>query len=185
MGNQENQDIKAEKSTPPECDETQELVTESLSEGNGAGEGEESEFKKRYFYLAAEMDNLTKRFQREKEGIIKFSNEKLLIDLLDVMDNFDRTISAIGLDSDPKVKNITVGIQMVRLQFVEVLKRYGLAEIEAIGKKFDPNFHDAVAKRFEEGKEDDEILEEYQKGYLLNGRLIRAARVAVCSVESH
>ena len=69
---------------------------------------------------------------------------------------------------------------MVRKQFLDVLTSNGLERIESVGQKFDPNFHEALAQQPAEGKEDDEILMEYQRGYILNGRLLRAAKVIVC-----
>lgn len=136
-------------------------------------------FKDKYFYLAAEFENARKRFDREKEQMLKFGNDKILTNLLDVVDNFDRTLSMIGNDQDEKVKNICVGLEMVRTQFLDTLKKFGLEPVESIGKIFDPNFHEAMGTQVAEGKEDQEIIIEYQKGYVLNGRLLRAAKVIV------
>lgn len=140
---------------------------------------EEEDFKAKYLYLAAEMENTRRRFEREKESLIKFGNEKVLSGLLDVVDNLDRTIEAVVNEEDEKVKNIVTGIEMVRNQFLETLKNNGLKEVEALGKEFDPNFHEALAQQPAEGKEDQEILSVFQKGYILNGRLLRAAKVIV------
>ncbi|GAB4016316.1 MAG: hypothetical protein Fur0010_16040 [Bdellovibrio sp.] len=136
-------------------------------------------FKDKYFYLAAEFENARKRFEREKEQMLKFGNDKILTNLLEVVDNFDRTLSMIGNDQDEKVKNICVGLQMVRTQFLDTLKKFGLEPVESLGKTFDPNFHEAMGTQAAEGKEDQEIIIEYQKGYMLNGRLLRAAKVIV------
>ena len=86
---------------------------------------------------------------------------------------------AIANDEDEKIKNIYVGIDMVKKQFSDVLLGNGLTEVESIGKIFDPNFHEAMAQQPAEGKENDEIISEFQKGYILNGRLIRAAKVII------
>lgn len=136
-------------------------------------------FKEKYFYLAAEFENARKRFDREKEQMLKFGNDKILTNLLDVVDNFDRTLSMIGNDQDEKVKNICIGLEMVRTQFLDTLKKFGLEPVESMGKIFDPNFHEAMGTQVAEGKEDQEIVLEYQKGYVLNGRLLRAAKVIV------
>jgi molecular chaperone GrpE len=169
-----------------------EVVTEVEAESSSASEEEgvepaldnvapivEEDFKSKFMYLAAEMENMRRRYEREKEGLIKFGNEKVLSGLLDVVDNLDRSIEAVVADEDEKIKNIVTGLDMVRNQFMEVLKNNGLKEVEALGKEFDPNFHEALAQQPSEGKDDQEILSVFQKGYILNGRLLRAAKVVV------
>ncbi len=140
---------------------------------------EEIDYKAKFYYLAADMENLKRRFQKEKSDLLNFGSEKILTDLVDVVDNFDRTVDALSSDEDEKVKNIVIGIEMVRKQFVDVLEKSGLSLITSLGKEFDPNFHEAVGKEADETKEDMEIIKEYQKGYMLNGRLLRASKVVV------
>lgn len=137
------------------------------------------EFKSKYYYLAAELENLRKRHQRELDNLLKYGNEKVLGDLLEVVDNLERTLGAIAGDEDEKVKNIFIGIEMVNKQFYEALTKHGLTPIESIGKPFDPNFHEAMSTVEEEGKESSVVVQEYQKGWMLNGRLLRAAKVIV------
>lgn len=146
---------------------------ETLKEGN--------DFKAKYYYLAAEVENMRKRFEREKESLLKFGNEKVLSGLVGVIDNFDLTVNALKNDNDDKVQNIVKGIDMIRTQFLDVLKQNGLSEVESLGKIFDPNFHEAVAQAPAEGKRDQEIITEYQRGFTLNGRLLRAAKVVVAN----
>ena len=141
----------------------------------------EEDFKAKYYYLAAEFDNMKKRFEREKENLLKFGNEKVLSNLVGVVDNFDLTVGALKNDNDDKVQNIVKGIDMIRNQFLDVLKQSGLTQVESLGKVFDPNFHEAVAQQPAPGKEEQEIITEYQRGYLLNGRLLRAAKVVVAN----
>lgn len=145
---------------------------------------EEIDYKSKFFYLAAEFENTKKRFERERENIVKYGSERLLSSLLDVVDNLDRSLAAIKLDQDEKVKNICVGIDMVRNQFIEVLKKNGLTQIESIGKTFDPNFHEAMCEKEVEGKNVSEIIEEFQKGYILNGRLLRASKVIIAKAPA-
>lgn len=146
---------------------------ETLKEGN--------DFKAKYYYLAAEVENMRKRFEREKESLLKFGNEKVLSGLVGVIDNFDLTVNALKNDNDDKVQNIVKGIDMIRTQFLDVLRQNGLSEVESLGKIFDPNFHEAVAQAPAEGKRDQEIITEYQRGFTLNGRLLRAAKVVVAN----
>ena len=140
---------------------------------------EEEDFKSKYLYLAAEMENMKRRFERERENFLKYGNEKILSALIEVVDNFDRSIEALNDDKDEKIVNIRVGIEMVRTQFLDVLKHHGLEAVQALGQEFDPNFHEAIGQQPTEGKKDQEVVQEYQKGYLLNGRLLRAAKVIV------
>ena len=144
---------------------------------------EEESFKEKFFYLAAEMQNLQKRFDKEKQDLLKYGNEKILSGLLEVLDNFDRTLGFIKNDEDHKVKNIVVGIEMIAKQFFDLLERNGLKKVEALGKQFDPNFHEALGEEACEGKENGEIIKVQQEGYELNGRLLRAAKVTVCKNE--
>ena len=141
----------------------------------------EEDFKAKYYYLAAEFENARKRFEREKENLIKFSNDKILTSLINVVDNFDLTVNALRSDNDEKVQNIVRGIDMIRNQFLDVLKSNGLAQVDSLGKQFDPNFHEAVAQAPAPEKENQEVITEYQRGYVLNGRLLRAAKVVVAN----
>lgn len=142
---------------------------------------EEIDYKAKYFYIAAEMDNYRKRMEREKENLLKYGNERVLNDLLQVVDNFERTVDMLKGDQDAKVKNIVTGLNMVTKQFLDTLTKHGLTPVDSIGKDFDPNFHEAMAQEYAEGKKPNEIIKEFQKGYTLNGRLIRAAKVVVAS----
>lgn len=161
-------------------DDDQSAEPNPEAEENTDVPAEEEGFKEKFYYLAAEMENMKKRFAREKDGIVKYGTEKILNGLLPVIDNLDRTLQAIATDeADDKLKNIVTGIEMVRDQFLETLKQNGLEPVESIGKSFDPNFHEALAQQPAEGKEDMEIIAEYEKGYILNGRLLRAAKVVV------
>ncbi len=164
--------------------ETQEIkeelheIKDELDEARKS-ETESEDFKSKFFYVAAEMENMKKRFEREKSNLVKFGNEKVLSELLDVVDNLDRTVDAIANDEDEKIKNIFQGIEMVRNQFLSTLKGNGLEKIEALGEIFDPNFHEAMAQQPAEGKQDQEVIQVFQHGYSLNGRLLRAAKVVI------
>ncbi|MCK5073337.1 MAG: nucleotide exchange factor GrpE [Bacteriovoracaceae bacterium] len=142
-------------------------------------EEEKEDYKSKYFYLAAELDNQRKRMHREKENLIKYGNEKILRSLIEVMDNFDHTIDALQDEVDEKSKNIMTGVAMIRKQFLDVLDKNGLESIESIGKMFDPNFHEAMAGQPVPDKKEGEVITEYRKGYILNGRLLRPSRVIV------
>lgn len=140
---------------------------------------EQVDYKEKYYYLAAEMQNMQRRFDKEKESLLKFGSEKILKDLLDVVDNFERTLGFIKDDEDEKVKNIAVGIDMIKKQFIETLGKHGLQQVQAMGEVFDPNYHEAMAQQPAEDKKEMEIIQVHQNGYLLNERLLRPAKVVV------
>lgn len=172
----ENQTTESEEIKVDNVEDIQQnQEKEDVAEQNPASE----DFKEKYYYLAAEMQNMQRRFDKEKENLLKYGSEKILRDLLDVVDNFERTIGFIKDDKDEKVKNLYVGLDMVNTQFTESLVKHGLKKVEAIGEKFDPNFHEALAQQPSDGKEDMEILQVHQDGYTLNERLIRPAKVVV------
>lgn len=152
---------------------------DELREEISAERKELEEFKNKFYYVAAEMENMKKRHERDMQQQLKFGNEKVLKGLLDVVDNLERTLTAIEGDEDDKVKNIYIGVNMVKSQFLEVLQTHGLEKVDALGKIFDPNFHEAMAQQPAEGKAADEVIQVYQNGYTLNGRLLRAAKVVV------
>lgn len=151
-------------------DNVEELKTENKEEDN---------YKEKYYYLAAEMQNMQRRFDKEKESLLKFGSEKILKDLLEVVDNFERTLGFIKNDEDEKVKNIVVGIEMITNQMISALEKHGLKQVEAMGKEFDPNFHEAMSTEAKEGVEDETITQVHQNGYTLNDRLLRPAKVTI------
>jgi molecular chaperone GrpE len=172
---EQNEDTKDEK-------KTEETTVEATNvEDINKDKKEEVDYKSKYFYVAAEMDNYRKRVEREKENLVKFGNERVMSDLLDVVDNFDRTIGMLKGDEDQKVKNLVIGLDMVQKQFLDTMGKHGLSQIQSLGKEFDPNFHEAVAQEYAEGTKPNEVIKEFQKGYSLNGRVIRASKVVVSS----
>jgi len=148
-----------------------------------------SEDVKKYFDLylrsQAEIENLKKRFQREREEFIKFANESLIKDLLNVLDNLERAIahSQEEVQSPDSLKALKEGVELTLKGMKDVLKKAGLEEIESLGKKFDPNYHHAVDEKADTSVEPGTVVEELQKGYMLNGRLIRPAMVVVSKKE--
>ncbi len=188
-GQVDQMETKVDQNDGETVSNSEEEVRELGAESSGAVDEERAtlqkeleslkQFKEKYYYLAAETENLKKRHQRERESLIKYGNDKILSSLIEVVDNLERTQDAIKNDEDDKIKNIFNGIEMVHRSFLSKLKESGLEQIESLGKKFDPNFHEAMAQHQLDGKENEEIIQEYQKGYILNGRLLRAAKVIV------
>jgi molecular chaperone GrpE len=170
----ENQELSKDENNDAQSEETEQTAEVELLHKK-----DEIDYKAKYYYQLAEMDNYRKRMEREKDNTLKYGNEKILGDMVEVVDNFERTIEMLKNDQDQKIKNIVTGLEMVRKQYLDVLAKNGLTQIESLGKIFDPNFHEAMAQEKIEGRKSQEIIKEYQKGYTLNGRLIRAAKVVI------
>ena len=177
---EQNVNTKDEKKTEPQ---EEKLTAEAAApeEVTKEEKKEEVDYKAKYFYIAAEMDNYRKRMEREKDNLVKYGNEKVLRDLLEVVDNFERTIGMLKGDQDQKVKNLVIGLDMIQKQFLDTMGKHGLTPILSVGKEFDPNFHEAIAQEYAEGKKPNEVIKEFQKGYTLNGRVMRASKVVVSS----
>lgn len=125
----------------------------------------------------AEMENFKKRMAREKEEFCKFANEGVLADLLPVLDNL-----GLALEHGRNVeacKDLTMGVEMTRKVFLDILKRHGLEPVGAPDEEFNPEFHEAVGQEEREDMEEGHVCQLLQQGYLLNGRLIRPAKVVV------
>jgi molecular chaperone GrpE len=125
---------------------------------------------------AADLDNYRKRAAREREEVQKFGAEKLLKDLLPVMDNLDRALASAPAD-DP----LADGVKMVRRIFEETLGRHGVEVVSALGKPFDPRLHEALAQLDAPDAEPGTVVAEHGRGFLLAGRLLRPALVAVAA----
>ena len=185
MGTEKTVEKKKEKreegpeaSSSPSEEKKAQTLEQDLESEKKEEEREREDFKSKYLYLAAELENQKKRFQKEREQLIKFGAEKILGDLLEVVDNLGRTLDAIERDEDEKVKNIVKGIDMVKKQFLDKLTRHGLSPVESLGKDFDPAFHEAMAQE-ESDQESNKVIGVFEEGYQLNGRLLRAAKVVV------
>ncbi len=158
------------------------LTEEQLLERLQEAEKRVEENYDRYLRLLAEFDNYKKRTAREKAETAKFCNEDIIRDLVPLIDNLDRAISQACNADD--FKSFRDGLDLVKQQTLACLKKHGIEEIEAVGKDFDPNFHEALYQV--EGEDlDNKIVAELEKGYLLHGRLLKAARVSVGRRKQH
>ena len=138
------------------------------------------EQKNQLLRLMADFDNFKKRTSAEKEEIVFFSNEALIIVLLPILDNFDRAMEhANGCEKEKVNEEFIKGFALIKKQFEDVLQKIGVCHTECLGKPFDPNFHEAVITKKVEGVEDGIVAEEMQKGYTFRGKLIRPSMVIV------
>ncbi|HBV88131.1 nucleotide exchange factor GrpE [Desulfosporosinus sp.] len=127
--------------------------------------------------LQAEFDNYRKRTQKEKTEIIKHSTERLVAELLPVLDNFERAASSA--QSNPDFNAFSQGVDMIYRQLQTALGKEGLKPIEAVGQPFDPNLHDAVLRVESDDHSENTVVEELQKGYYLKEKVLRPSMVKV------
>jgi molecular chaperone GrpE len=133
--------------------------------------------KDRCLRLNAEFENQRKRSQKEKEEFVKYANEKLIIELIDIMESLER-----GLENAKGSKNnekLIQGIELIYKQIKNVLEKNGLVQIKALGEKFDPYKHEAMMQSLSDDNEEGMILEEFARGYMLNNKVIRYSKVRV------
>ncbi len=135
-----------------------------------------------YVRAQADMDNLRKRFAKEKEDLAKYANETLVKQLLPVIDSLEKAIA--HAEADHSLAALREGVELTLKALTDVLKRAGLEEIKASGEPFDPRFHEAVSVQENQQAEPGVVLEELQKGYVLNERLIRPSLVVVSKASA-
>lgn len=133
----------------------------------------------RFVRLTADFDNFKKRAAREKQDAIKFANESLLEKLIPALDNFDMAMAAASANKESNTDSLRAGIGMVYNQLRGTLKDAGLEEIDATGKAFDPNLHEAVSQQETPDAAEGQVLQQLRKGYKLRERLLRPATVIV------
>jgi len=129
----------------------------------------------------AEFDNLKRRAEKEKSDYFKFALSEVFRDLLDVLDNFGRALQHLSNGDAAAGTDVHLGIEMISRQLGDVLKKFGLEEVPALGLPFDPNVHEAVVREETAETSAGTVLEVLQKGYLLNNRLLRPAKVKVAA----
>jgi len=131
----------------------------------------------RLLRLQAEFDNYKKRMVREKTEFLKFANESLLLEFLPVLDNLERALASARAEAAPSA--LADGIEMIVRLFLGTLEKFGVKPMDAAGKPFDPSLHQAVAQVEAPDGSENLVVDEIQKGYLLEGRVLRPAMVRV------
>ena len=135
------------------------------------------EQKERHLRLQADFDNYRKRVARERENVFNTALEDIMTQLLPIIDNFDRALDSFKSGNlEPEYYE---GLEMIYKEFITTLNKNGLSEIEALNCTFDPNIHHAVMKVDSEGDDENTIKEVFQKGYMLNNKVIRPSMVKV------
>ena len=163
---------EAEAAEESGAEETAEAGEDKAAEEEKKAEEQESE---RYMRLMAEFQNFKRRAAREKSDIHAYANEKIIGELLPVLDNFERALDTKSED----VEGYAKGMELIFTQLRTALEHAGLAEIPAMGEEFDPNVHNAVMTEDSEEIEDNHNSKVLRKGYKLNDKVIRPSMVAV------
>ncbi len=140
------------------------------------------EYLTRLKYLQADFENLQKRTKKEIEETVKYSNEDLIVSLLPILDDLERALNA-GKSSDNK-DAVIGGLELILKETQNVLFQKGLSEIDSIGKKFDPTRHEAIGFISSPDHEDNTVIREFRRGYMLNNKVIRPSMVEVARKPS-
>ncbi len=159
--NREKEKIHGEKEGPEKLEKKIKELTEDLQR------------------LQAEFENYQKRIEREKGEFMEYAKAGVLKSFLPVMDSIGSATEKLG-EKGMEAE----GIKAIKKQLEEKIKSFGVNEMKALGKKFDSGFHECMMTGEEKEKKDDEVLEEFQKGYLINGKVLRPAKVKVNKLES-
>lgn len=131
----------------------------------------------------AEFENYRKRILKEGEENKRYATGELVLDIITIMDNFDRAVEAAKSTND--FDGLIKGIIMIEKQFRDLLeKKYGVKKIQAVGKEFDPNYHDAIMVEESEKYKEDTVVEDFLKGYIMHDRIIRPSKVKVAKAVS-
>lgn len=136
------------------------------------------ESKNEYLRARADAENYRKRIEREKADSIRFANNRILLDVINVLDNFERALTAV--EKTAANETLFDGVELIKKEWVSTLENnWGVSQIETTNQPFDPQLHEAVAIEEDEHATEECIGEEFQKGYLLHARVLRPAKVKV------
>ena len=123
----------------------------------------------------AELENFKKRLTKEKDDFVQFANERLLQELIQIEDNLERALEV----PNATLESLKEGVEMIQKQFSTFLKNQKVEPIEAIGKPFDPTLHEVLNQQESEEHEENTVIEQYSRGYTLNGRILRPTKVVI------
>ena len=155
-----------------------EAETEDIASRLQAAEQESRDHYDRLLRVSAEFDNYKKRTSREMQDLAKFATEKLLKDLLNIVDNLERAVASCEHDPD-QPDPVLEGVHLTLSEMMKLLERYNVTPVQALGEPFDPAFHQAMMQEEAAEQPPNTVVREMQKGYMLHDRLLRPALVAV------
>lgn len=174
------EEAAVEEAEPIQMDEDPEKTAERLLElknQNSLLEKKLEEYENRYLRLQADFDNSRRRSRMETEANEKYRAQKLIIDILPSLDNFERALKMESVNEQSSA--LLQGMEMVYRGLLDALSKEGLQAIEAVGKEFDPHLHQAVMQGEDANFGSNIVIEEFQKGYMLKDRVIRPSMVKV------
>jgi molecular chaperone GrpE len=166
---------ESEETTEAKADKFKKAKHKEVKEKEEVQTAEEEAVAIKYLRLMADFQNYKRRVEKEKSDIYAFANEKIVLELLDVIDNFERALAHQGEEGNV----ISDGMNMIYKQLKTVLEKSGLQEIDALGQEFDPNLHNAVMMEESEEYEPGKVTLVMQKGYFLNKKVLRHTMVRV------
>ncbi len=162
--------------------------------GNGTGEGatvnlsnleearkEAADNYDKYVRLAADFDNYKKRTQKDRADLLNYGNETIIKDVLPIVDSLERAVDHSANAGD--FETFVTGLKLILDQLRSTLEKHGVESIKAVGEDFDPNYHEAMLLVEGDEENDNKVIEEFEKGYLLNGRLLRPSKVSVAKTQ--
>ncbi|MFK5927041.1 MAG: nucleotide exchange factor GrpE [Desulfuromusa sp.] len=174
----ERQEPETELETPADTEPVVEIVEDEIDKLRNdltQALSDAEEHQEQYLRTLADMDNLRKRTQRDKEELAKFANESILREILPVVDNLERAVEhAEQAASD---EGLFEGVQMTLTQFSQLLNKFGVEPVDALGQPFDPAYHQAMGQLESDEYPVNTVVQQMQKGYQLNKRLLRPAFV--------
>lgn len=148
-----------------------------LEEALKAKEAEASANWDKFLRERADLENVRKRFQKEKEDLLKYGHETLLLEILPAVDNLERALAHSSEESCASA--INEGVKLTLSMLISSLKKFGVTPLETAGTPFNPDFHQAMTQVESDEHEPNSVVQEFQKGYMLNDRLLRPAMVSV------
>jgi len=172
----EKEDIKEEKADEVRPSETV-TITKEEYEGLLKVSQDVADIQDKLLRLGAEFENYKKRSQRDREEFLKYTGEAFVLEILYVIDNFERAFQASEKTQDFKV--LHQGVEMILKEAQKFLKDKGVKKIDSVGLPFDPHRHEAIENVIFEDKPENMVVEECQAGYEMNGRIIRPAKVRI------
>jgi molecular chaperone GrpE len=174
----ESRMMEEEGMEQPKGETSAESETRALAEGLEKAAAELAEYKDKYLRLLADTENFKKRMNRELAEREKYHNEGIIKELLPVMDNLDRAIAHAGENAGGP-EGIVEGVRMVKKQLMDAFTKFGVTEVVSVGLPFDPARQQAIMQVETDKYEPGTVVEEFQKGYFLNDRILRPAMVTV------
>ena len=164
--NNNDESAAEERILQVKADEYQKIVEEAAT------------YKDKFVRLFAEFDNARKRHERERADLIKYAHEEVVVELLGIVDDLDRSLDAMKKEAGAQ-DTLVKGVEMVANRMHALLKEYDVKPIESVGKMFDPHSHEVLMQIDSDDHPNGTVVEEFQKGYTLGGRVVRTAKVKV------